>query len=1313
MEIYMTENKLKPYILGTVVRPLSPEASELWNQKDAEAQAFLMRGLELDQLKYLSDCTTAAAMWSRLKSIHAERSDQSIQVLLDQFINCKMEAQTKIADHVAHIVSLAQRLKDMNMEQQQPVVIAKILSSLPAKYDNVRTAWYAVRKVDQTIEKLTDHLVNEEALQNLRMGTAKEEGTQEAYFAKTNRGGPGSQKGNAGTKRYNCNYCGKFGHSARDCFKRKAKQQGGHQQGGHQRGAHHQGGNHQGGYHQGQSMVAQANCPPSVASQPATQPPTSYGRADLFTMEAESFVCLQDDDSWFADSGATEHMCFRRDWFVNMEIFANKEFPVRVGNGNFVYAHGRGDVQVSAAGPGGELIVHTIQKALYVPDIKKNLLSIGSTTKKGMTVVFEEGGRHVKFQRDGLLVVDGLKHGNGLYKLNLKPVLSCEANVALDCSLMAWHERMGHVNFKTLKSMVSKSAVLDLKVNASATEEPFCEGCVLGKQHRTPFPKSGARRSDVPGEIFHVDLCGKMSQPAIKGSNYFLLFKDDCSRYCFVYFLKDKPEVLDCVKQFYADVRADGHEIRVLRSDWGTEIVNGPVKEFLLSKGIKHERSTPRAPEQNGFVERQHRTVVESAKSMLHAKKLPLYLWAEATNTAVHVKNRTASDTLNGATPYERWFGTKPSVKHLRIFGSECYVHVTKDQRGKFQENSIRCLMVGYCQDSKAYRVYDPVGRRCLIRRDVVFHETVQSNPTPVLSVNNQGSQPDAGDAVASGSAERPVRRNPRLPTRTEPYELRSRQGQKQDAGMLEDEEGKTYLAEAFLASLEPATSEEALEAADSNYWIDAINDEIGSLEENGTWILVPRPDDAKVIPNRWVFKKKYKADGSTDKFKARLVVKGYAQTYGVDYTETFAPVVKYDSVRLILSVAAAHDMNITQFDVKTAFLNGDLDEVIYMEQPYGFEQDDRVCLLKKSLYGLKQAPRQWNIKIAGFLERHGLTQSKADPCVYYYITNQVILFLALYVDDGLLCSNNCDKMNDLLKALCVDFKIRYNEAEYFVGIQIERDRKRGTLKLHEAAYAQKVLSRFNHSDCSPVSVPADPGIKFSKNCEDDEDSGLFPYREAIGSMMYLMVATRPDLAFIVSVLSQFTEKPSRDHWNGVKRVLRYIKGTMNFGIVYRLGSLDTELTGFCDSDWAGDIDTRRSTTGWIYLMNRGPVAWSSRKQTATATSATEVEFVALCSATKEAVWLQRLLCEIICREKITIPIYCDNLGAISLVKTPECYKRSKHIDTQYHYTCDKQADHSISVRYIKTDCQLADPLTKALAKGKFQRFRSESGILN
>lgn len=355
-------------------------------------------------------------------------------------------------------------------------------------------------------------------------------------------------------------------------------------------------------------------------------------------------------------------------------------------------------------------------------------------------------------------------------------------------------------------------------------------------------------------------------------------------------------------------------------------------------------------------------------------------------------------------------------------------------------------------------------------------------------------------------------------------------------------------------------------------------------------------------------------------------------QKYGIDYEETFSPVVCQASVRTLLPISASENFQIYQFDVQTAFLHDQLEEEIFMEQPYGFEEDDRVCLLKRSLYGLKQAPRQWNKRIVTFLQDFGFAQSRSDPCIFFRVLSESDerMYLALYVVDGLLCRNNNNKMMHLLCELHRVFKITYSNAECFVGIQICRNKDEGRLNIHQTAYAERILQRFSHESCNPVLVPADPSIKFTGASDCVKYKSNYPYRQAIGSLMYLMTCTRPDLAYIVGVLSRYMEQPQYEHWCDVKRVLKYLKGTINYGVSYGCNTGTTEMVMYSDADYGGDIDTGRSTTGWICLLNGGAIAWSSRRQpVATTSTTTEAEFLALCAATKEIVWLRRMMSDL------------------------------------------------------------------------------------
>ena len=401
------------------------------------------------------------------------------------------------------------------------------------------------------------------------------------------------------------------------------------------------------------------------------------------------------------------------------------------------------------------------------------------------------------------------------------------------------------------------------------------------------------------------------------------------------------------------------------------------------------------------------------------------------------------------------------------------------------------------------------------------------------------------------------------------------------------------------------------------------------------------------------------------------------------------------------------------QLDIKTAFLYGELDEEIYLEQPEGYVapgQEKLVCRLHKCLYGLKQASRVWNRLFDTFLKQFGLQPSDADPCLYTRRQEGDFLMVIIWVDDGLVCGSNNEVVQQVIEYLGKHFAMRSSSAESFVGILITRDRKQKTLYLSQPDYTKKVIRRFHMSDCFPKKIPAYPGSHLSQS------QSLYatvdvPYKEAIGCLMYLMLVSRPDIAYAVNQASQFCERPGSAQWEAVKRILAYLQETSTFGI--RFGNARSDLTGFSDSDYAGNVDTRQSTSGFVFMLNGGPVAWSSRRQSCVALSTTEAEFIAACEATKEGVWLQRLVSGIMPQVKIPFELLCDNQSAIRLIKNPEFHQRSKHIAVRYHFIRDLHEAGTLTVRHISTDLQVADSFTKALPFPRFSNLRGNIGVLN
>lgn len=872
----------------------------------------------------------------------------------------------------------------------------------------------------------------------------------------------------------------------------------------------------------------------------------------------------------------------------------------------------------------------------------------------------------------------------------------------------------------------------------------------MGKHHRSSFKRS-ENRATKAGELVHADVCGPIQETSIGGSRYFVLFKDDFSSYRVVYFLKRKSEVSGCIEKYLHSVKSINSTVSVFRSDNGLEFVNTSITEIFEVNGIRHQRTVPYTPEQNGRAEREMRTIVEAARSMIHSKHIDFGFWAEAVNTAVYVLNRTGSSPVKDKSPYELWFNKKPSVDHLRIFGSDVYVHVAKQKRRKLDRKAKKGIFVGYCDNVKGYRVWIPDEKVIEISRYIVFRENAGS---PASSIESSSSNNDFAlfetsetsdneivdenspvfggmgndievnddhqletvaldeeeDAFDSAEDDDIIFKNPspnqrlrlRMPMPIQPKSKKviCKSNIKKETNLSEAEFGH-----AFVAGSEPKNYNEALESVESSKWKEAMDDEFRSLVKNQTWQLMKLPEGRKVIDNKWVFKIKEFPNGEIERYKARLVIRGFTQEYGIDYEETFSPVVKFTSLRSIIAMAAAEGLHMKQFDVKTAFLYGDLDEEIFMKQPQGYEDgSENVCKLKRSLYGLKQASRVWNKKFTQFLKDFNLKATSSDCCVFVGKENDWKIILAIFIDDGMVAATHSEHISNLIEHLTREFEIKVSDCKYFVGLEIDR-REDGSIHVCQQAYARKVLNKFRMMDSHSVSTPAEGFVS-----QDPTDQiSNYPFREAVGSLMYLAIGTRPDIAFAVGRVSRRLNHPTESDVNDVKRILRYLRGTMDIGILYE-SNRNLVLNCYSDSDYAGDRATRRSTTGFVLILGSGAISWSSQLQKCVALSTTEAEYVSSSQAVKELVWLNSLLDELYI-EYESKTLFVDNLSAIRLIKNPEYHKRTKHIDVMYHFIREKFNEGFFDLSYICTGDQVADILTKPLTRDKFLKFRMLMGL--
>ncbi|KAD6795308.1 hypothetical protein E3N88_06204 [Mikania micrantha] len=395
-------------------------------------------------------------------------------------------------------------------------------------------------------------------------------------------------------------------------------------------------------------------------------------------------------------------------------------------------------------------------------------------------------------------------------------------------------------------------------------------------------------------------------------------------------------------------------------------------------------------------------------------------------------------------------------------------------------------------------------------------------------------------------------------------------------------------------------------------------------MKTNNVWTLIELPRGAKAVSCKWVYKTKLDPNGNIERYKARLVAKGYTQREGIDYQETFSPVSRKYSLRIVMALVAHFDLELHQMDVKTAFLNGDLHEDVFMKQPEGFEpkgKEHMVCKLNKSICGLKQASRQWYIKFDEVMKKHNFIKNQVDQCIYLKMSGSKFVILVLYVNDILLASNNLGMLYDSKRLLSANFDMKdLGEASYVIGIEIHRNRSIGTLGLSQKAYIERILKRFNMQQCSPSIAPVVKGDSFgSFQCPKSEaeidQMRLIPYASVVGSLMYAQVCTRPDIAYITGMLGRYQSNPGLDHWKAAKMVLRYLQGTKEYKLTYRRSD-DLEVIGYTDSDFVKCKDDKKSTSGYIFMLSGGPISWKSHKQQLTTTSTMMAEYVVCYNAT-------------------------------------------------------------------------------------------------
>ncbi|MBW0530491.1 hypothetical protein O181_070206 [Austropuccinia psidii MF-1] len=857
-------------------------------------------------------------------------------------------------------------------------------------------------------------------------------------------------------------------------------------------------------------------------------------------------------DELIVDCGATHHMFNSRSLFSSFV----ETPPMTVSTGDStssLFSKGSGTVSLLINSK-----TFTLKESLFVPNLNCNLISLMRLGNGDMTI--SRSSSHFKLLIGGQVEIKGRIANNLMkveYSLPLTHVTKSSVNL--------WHQRLGHPGSQAIKSM-------------GLPEHPVeCSTCDLNKIHKAPF-NHHFEHVDKPLDCIHIDVVGPISPPSVSGNRYFLTIVDQATSF------------------------------KLLVSDRGGEYLNKDFKALAELKGFVHIFSPPETPQHNGFAERANRTILDKTRCLINSSGLPNCYWAEALNTAVFLSNLIPTPSRLNLSPYSLWTGNPPRIRKLRVFGS--------GETG---------VLLGYENDNSSYRVLRLSNRKILISKHVRFEESnfpfARSSP-PVNAPRATGDDnnfivgemggtlrpgsaevvdelhlaevaeaeavdevfsaaPDdnstrvdesplpsgdpniAGESVANAIASQIRVIGPRHPTLI--------------SGDINQENILTYCRRPRILLTKtadiPKTFRSALKGPLSDEWSKAIVKELGAMVDLNVWDIIDLKAEFRLVGTTWVFRVKTNHLKEVVEYKARLCAQGFSQTPGVDFGKTYAPTGRLNSLRCLISYAVSNDLSFHQVDVKSAFLNAPLTEVVYLSIPQGLDVDKRkYCLcLKKAIYGLKQAPLAWYNSLKGWLIEVGFSVCISDPCVFFRAGCSPV-WLYVHVDDIEIFGKDVSTFKDELK---VKFDIKdIGPEDLMLGIKISSFP--GRISLDQGHFIESLLELYGMNESNQMVTPLLPNTHLIPASEDEvvkfNTLGV-NYRSAVGSINYLSTGTRPDICHAVSSLSQFLERPGYPHWKAFLHVLRYLKGTSDVGLVYSKSSL-SGIEAYSDADWGNCVGT-------------------------------------------------------------------------------------------------------------------------------------------
>lgn len=1078
------------------------------------------------------------------------------------------------------------------------------------------------------------------------------------------------------------------------------------------------------------------------------------------------------------DSGATRHFCPDKSKFSNFVPTSNR--PVRTADGNTLQATGTGDIEITLPN-GAKQSTVILKDALCAPGLAFTLISVSCLLKVGCGVNFLGNMCTIRYPNKRVMATIPESMGLFRSLSGGEPQADYANVALTRMTLFEAHRKLGHLAYAAVKNMISTGMVEGIELDPNSKEEfcEACAKAKSARQpypheSTTRAENYGERvHWDLWGPATVKSLGGKSYAAARKDDatrEVNIYFQEKKSE-TFETYKKDEAWIRT----------QKGNPIKWARMDRGGEFMSKEFIKHHEEQGTQRELTVHDSPPQNGVSERGMRTRAEATRALLLSSRLPRSLWAEAMLHSVWLQNRSPTRALNGKTPFEMVNGRKPYLGGIQEFGAAAYVKDLqagkldpRAQKGRFvgydsvskgyriywpekRTVSIERNVVFNPNDLQAENdsvvVQDDVlneGEQGKVIQnepkggDIKNDENRENNKKRDIPADEHAPEPQEHDNDTNATSIQPPKRSRRQEIDAEPepntgrgFRVRPVPGTyarmheglepaRANIAIVDDDVDGLEPAGidfgdgfAFVASMgnEPASLDEALSGAHAREWQAAWDKEMSRLEAAHTWELVIPPAGVSIIPCREVFKEKTGPNGEITERRLRVVAGGHKQQKGIDYDETFSSAAKMPTVRVMLADAAQRDWEIHQVDVKSAYLNAPLEEVVYMHPPKKYlkpGQEGMVCRLLKCLYGLKQAGRGWHKEMSSAFEQIGFSKSGVDHSLFIRRTPIEQTAVAVATDDMAVAGSTTDAIKRFKTEISEFFDITDGgEISWFLNFEIRRDRAARTISINQRSYLEAMASKFGQQDAKPVYLPMLPGEIFSKDQCPVTPSQHFamrkiPYAEGIGHVLWPVMVTRPDALCAVGILAQFVQNPGMVHWNALMRVIAYLNTTKDYWLTFGQGA--NQLEGYSDADWASQTH-RHSISGYTFRMGDGAVTWSSKKQAIVALSSTEAEYVAQTHAAKELIWLRTIIGELNSPFENPTTLHCDNQGAIALAKDNKFHARTKHIDIRYHFIREAVEDGSINMQYIPTNENIADIFTKPLAKAKFERFVQMLGL--